>query len=124
MTSNLSPAPWALALAMMVPVRSVFDATLRSWLAALSSLRRSTLPKKNVRPRTIGPPIDAPLCHSVLGTRAVASGGSAGVAEAELMKKVRAAIELQTRLMTGALGVTPLARIVSTAVGLSGTVLA
>ncbi len=40
----------------------------------------------------------------------IATGGSAGAAEAELMvtEKVRAAIELQTRLMTGALGVTPL----------------
>ncbi|MDR6790730.1 hypothetical protein J2Y58_004113 [Sphingomonas sp. BE138] len=40
----------------------------------------------------------------------IAAGGSAGAAEAELMvtEKVCAAIELQTRLMTGALGVTPL----------------
>lgn len=40
----------------------------------------------------------------------IATGGAAGAAEAELMmtEKVRAAIELQTRLMTGALGVTPL----------------
>lgn len=56
----------------------------------------------------------------VLGTEAgtvmalrmarIATGGSAGAAEAELMvtEKVHAAIELQTRLMTGALGVTPL----------------
>lgn len=38
----------------------------------------------------------------------IATGGSAGAAEAELMvtEKVRAAIEVQTRLMTGALGVT------------------
>ncbi len=40
----------------------------------------------------------------------IAAGGAAGAAEAEMMvtEKVRAAIELQTRLMTGALGVTPL----------------
>lgn len=40
----------------------------------------------------------------------ITTGGAAGAAEAELMvtEKVRAAIELQTRLMTGALGVTPL----------------
>lgn len=40
----------------------------------------------------------------------IAAGGSAGTAEVELMvtEKVRAAIELQTRLLTGALGVTPL----------------
>lgn len=40
----------------------------------------------------------------------IAAGGSTGAAEAELMvtEKVRAAIELQTRLMTGALGQTPL----------------
>lgn len=45
-----------------------------------------------------------------LRTARIATGGSAGAAEAELMvtEKVRAAIELQTRLMTGALGVTPL----------------
>ena len=45
-----------------------------------------------------------------LRTARIAAGGSAGAAEAELMvtEKVRAAIELQTRLMTGALGVTPL----------------
>jgi len=45
-----------------------------------------------------------------LRTARIANGGSAGAAEAELMmtEKVRAAIELQTRLMTGALGVTPL----------------
>ena len=42
-----------------------------------------------------------------LRTARIAAGGTA---EAELMvtEKVRAAIELQTRLMTGALGVTPL----------------
>ena len=45
-----------------------------------------------------------------LRTARIAAGGSAGTAEAELMVtgKVRAVIELQTRLMTGALGVTPL----------------
>ena len=45
-----------------------------------------------------------------LRTARIAAGGAAGAAEAELMvtEKVRAAIELQTRLMTGALGVTPL----------------
>lgn len=45
-----------------------------------------------------------------LRTARIAAGGSAGAAEAELMmtEKVRAAIKLQTRLMTGALGVTPL----------------
>ena len=45
-----------------------------------------------------------------LRTARIAAGGTAGAAEAELMvtEKVRAAIELQTRLMTGALGTTPL----------------
>lgn len=45
-----------------------------------------------------------------LRTARIAAGGSAGAAEAELMvtEKVRAAIELQTRLMTGTLGTTPL----------------
>jgi len=45
-----------------------------------------------------------------LRTARIAAGGSVGAAEAELMvtEKVRAAIELQTRLMTGALGTTPL----------------
>lgn len=45
-----------------------------------------------------------------LRTMRIAAGGSAGAAEAELMvtEKVRAAFELQTRLMTGAFGVTPL----------------
>lgn len=40
----------------------------------------------------------------------IAAGGTAGAAEADLMvtEKVRAGIELQTRLMTGALGITPL----------------
>ncbi len=40
----------------------------------------------------------------------IPAGGSAGAAEAEMMvtEKVSAAIELQTRLMTGALGVTSL----------------
>lgn len=40
----------------------------------------------------------------------MAAGGPAGSAEAELMvaEKVRAMIELQTKLMTGALGTTPL----------------
>lgn len=40
----------------------------------------------------------------------IAAGGSAGAAETDLMvpEKVRAAIDLQTRLMTGALGFTPL----------------
>ena len=44
-----------------------------------------------------------------LRTARIAAGGSVGAAEAELMvtEKVRAAIELQTRLMTGALGKTP-----------------
>lgn len=38
----------------------------------------------------------------------IAAGGAAGAAEADLMvsEKVRAAIELQTRFMTGAMGVT------------------
>lgn len=46
----------------------------------------------------------------VLRMARIATGGSAGAAEAELMvtEKVRAAIELQTHLMTGALGITPL----------------
>ena len=45
-----------------------------------------------------------------LRTARIAAGGTAGAAEAELMvtEKVRAAIELQTRLMSGALGTTPL----------------
>ena len=45
-----------------------------------------------------------------LRTARIAAGGVAGAAEAELMvtEKVHAAIELQTRLMTGALGMTPL----------------
>lgn len=45
-----------------------------------------------------------------LRTARIAAGGSAGAAEAELMvtEKVRAAMELQARLMTGALGHTPL----------------
>jgi len=45
-----------------------------------------------------------------LRTARIAAGGLAGAAEAELMvtEKVRAAIELQTRLITGALGTTPL----------------
>lgn len=40
----------------------------------------------------------------------ITAGGSAGSAEAKLMvtEKVRAAIELQTRFMTGALDLTPL----------------
>lgn len=40
----------------------------------------------------------------------IAGGGSAGAAETDLMvsEKVRAAIQLQIRLMTGALGFTPL----------------
>ncbi len=40
----------------------------------------------------------------------IAAGGSTGAAEAELMvrEKVRAAIELQTRLMIGGLGATAL----------------
>jgi len=40
----------------------------------------------------------------------IAAGGPAGAAEARLMvsEKVRAAMELQTRLMTGGLGHTPL----------------
>ena len=40
----------------------------------------------------------------------IAAGGAAGQAEAELMvtEKVRAAMEVQTRLMTGAFGTTPL----------------
>lgn len=40
----------------------------------------------------------------------MAAGGPAGTAEAELMvaEKVRALIELQTKMMTGALGTTPL----------------
>jgi hypothetical protein len=40
----------------------------------------------------------------------IPAGGSAGAAEAEMMvtEKVSAAIELQIRLMTNALGVTPL----------------
>ncbi|MGR6331163.1 hypothetical protein ACU5AX_19050 [Sphingomonas sp. XXL09] len=46
----------------------------------------------------------------ILRAARISAGGSAGAAEAELMvtEKIRAAIELQTRLMTGALGVTPL----------------
>jgi hypothetical protein len=46
----------------------------------------------------------------------IATGGSAGAAEAELMvtEKIRAGIELQTRLLTGALGVTPLGATQST----------
>lgn len=45
-----------------------------------------------------------------LRTSRIAAGGAAGAAEAELMvtEKLRAAIELQTRLMTGAMGTTPL----------------
>ena len=45
-----------------------------------------------------------------LRTARIAAGGAAGAAEAELMvtEKVRAAIELQTRFMTGTLGMTPL----------------
>lgn len=45
-----------------------------------------------------------------LRTVRIAAGGSAGAVEAELMvsEKVRAGIELQTRLMTGALDFTPL----------------
>ena len=45
-----------------------------------------------------------------LRTARIAAGGPAGAAEAELMvtEKVRAAIELQTRLLTAALGHTPL----------------
>ena len=40
----------------------------------------------------------------------IAAGGAAGNAEAELMltEKVQAMIELQTKLVTGALGMTPL----------------
>lgn len=43
----------------------------------------------------------------------IAAGGSAGAAEAELMatEKVRAAIDLQGRLVTEALGHTPLSGI-------------
>lgn len=46
-----------------------------------------------------------------LRTFRIAAGGAAGAREAELMvtEKVLAAIELQTRLMTGALGSSPLA---------------
>lgn len=46
----------------------------------------------------------------VLRMARIAAGGSAGTAEAELMvmEKLRAAIELQGRLMTGALGYTSL----------------
>ncbi|MBI0477162.1 hypothetical protein D9601_17585 [Sphingomonas sp. MA1305] len=46
----------------------------------------------------------------MLRTARIAAGGSAGAAEAELMvtEKIRAAIELQTRLMSGTLGVTAL----------------
>ena len=45
-----------------------------------------------------------------LRTARIAAGGAAGATEAELMvtEKVRAAIELQTRVMTGTLGMTPL----------------
>ena len=45
-----------------------------------------------------------------LRTARIAAGGSAGAAEAELMvmEKVSAAIELQARLIIGALGHTPL----------------
>jgi hypothetical protein len=45
---------------MIVPARSVAEGTRRSWLAALSSVRRSKLPKKNARFLTIGPPSEAP----------------------------------------------------------------
>ena len=46
--------------AMMMPCRSVSDATLRSWFAALESMRCSKLPKKKIRSWTIGPPSDPP----------------------------------------------------------------
>ena len=51
-----------------------------------------------------------------LRTARIAAGGPAGAAEAELMvsEKVRAAIELQTSLMTGAMGITPLGATEST----------
>lgn len=49
---------------------------------------------------------------SVMSLRMIrlAAGGSAGVKEAELMlaEKVQAAVELQTRFMTGAIEMTPL----------------
>lgn len=49
---------------------------------------------------------------SVMSLRMIrlAAGGSAGANEAELMlaEKVQAAVELQTRFMTGAVGMTPL----------------
>lgn len=49
---------------------------------------------------------------SVMSLRMIrlATGGSAGAKEAELMlaEKVQAAVELQTRFMTGAVGMTPL----------------
>ncbi|MDP1026487.1 hypothetical protein Q5H91_04620 [Sphingomonas sp. KR1UV-12] len=46
----------------------------------------------------------------------IATGGAAGGAEAELMvtEKVRAAMELQTRFMTGALALTPLGAVQGT----------
>lgn len=45
-----------------------------------------------------------------LRTARIATGGSEGTAEVELMvtEKVQAAMELQTRLMIGTLGLTPL----------------
>jgi len=45
-----------------------------------------------------------------LRTARIAAGGSAGATEAELMvtEKVRAAMELQVRFLTGGLGTTPL----------------
>lgn len=45
-----------------------------------------------------------------LRTARMATGGVAGSGEAELMvtEKIRAAIELQARIMTGAFGMTPL----------------
>lgn len=47
-----------------------------------------------------------------MGIARTAAGGAVGNAEAELMltEKVQAMIELQTNLVTGALGMTPLSR--------------
>jgi hypothetical protein len=45
---------------MITPLRIEAEGTLRRRFWALSSLRRSKLPKKNTRSFTIGPPIDAP----------------------------------------------------------------
>lgn len=53
--------------------------------------------------------VEAALVMSLRMIR-LTTGGSAGAKEAELMfaEKIQAAVELQTRFMTGAVGMTPL----------------